>query len=83
MRQPPPPANLAALGVEIARARLAAGLTLDGLAERSGVSRRMLIEIEQGRANPTVRILHAIAHGADASMCQLVLAACTDHPPAN
>jgi hypothetical protein len=43
----------------------------------------MLIEIEQGRANPTVRILHAIAHGADASMCQLVLAACTDHPPAN
>lgn len=81
MTEPPPPANFAALGVEVARARLAAGLTLEALAERSGVSRRTLIDIEQGRGNPTVRILHAIAHSANAPMGELVAALCAGHRP--
>jgi len=81
MTEPTPAANRAALGVEIARARLAAGLTLEGLAERSGVSRRMLIEVEQGRTNASVSTLHAVAHAVNVPLARLVPAACEGHDP--
>lgn len=54
--------DLAALGHAVAKARRAANLTLDGLAERSGISRRMLVEVEGGRINCTIGVLHGIAH---------------------
>jgi DNA-binding XRE family transcriptional regulator/quercetin dioxygenase-like cupin family protein len=37
------------------------GLTLDALAARSGVSRGMLVQVEQGRTNPSVSTLTRIA----------------------
>lgn len=78
MIEPPPPVDLAALGHAVAKARHAAGLTLDGLAERSGISRRMLIEIEQGRINSSIGILHAIAHAVDVPLGDLAGTACAD-----
>jgi transcriptional regulator with XRE-family HTH domain len=77
--EPPPPADLARLGHAVAKARQTADLTLDGLAERSGVSRRMLIEVEQGRVNCTIGVLHAIAHAVGVPLGQLAQAASTDH----
>ena len=72
----PPLADLPSLGRAVARARHAADLTLEGLAERSGVSRRMLVEVEQGRVNCTVGVLHAIAHAVSIPMGRLAEAAC-------
>ncbi|MEV4404569.1 helix-turn-helix transcriptional regulator [Actinoplanes sp. NPDC049598] len=76
MITPPPPADLPALGRAVAKARERAGLTLDGLAEASGVSRRMLVEVEAGRINCTVGVLHAISHGVGVALPDLVRAAC-------
>ncbi|MFJ5668488.1 helix-turn-helix domain-containing protein [Micromonospora chalcea] len=78
MIEPPPPVDLAALGLAVAKARHAANLTLDGLAERSGVSRRMLVEVEGGRINCTIGVLHGIAHGVGVPLGDLAQAACTD-----
>lgn len=41
--------------------RQAAGLTLDGLAERSGVSRAMISRIERGETSPTAALLARLA----------------------
>jgi transcriptional regulator with XRE-family HTH domain len=43
-----------ALGRNLKHWRADRGLTLDALAERSGVSRGMIIQIEQARTNPSV-----------------------------
>lgn len=47
----------AAIGAKVRSERQARGWTLDQLAEHSGVSRRMLINVEQGTANPSVTTL--------------------------
>ena len=47
----------AAIGAKVRSERQAREWTLDQLAERSGVSRRMLINVEQGTANPSVTTL--------------------------
>jgi transcriptional regulator with XRE-family HTH domain len=56
----------AALDALIARraraARRAIGLTLDELAERSGVSRAMISKIERGEASPTAALLGRLAN---------------------
>jgi transcriptional regulator with XRE-family HTH domain len=72
----PFPYNAVALGQAVATARQGAGLTLDGLAERSGVSRRMIVEIEQGRKSCTVRTLHSIAHATGVPLGLLAESAC-------
>lgn len=46
-----------AIGTRVRQVRNALNLTLDQLAERSGVSRRMLINIEKGEANPSMTVL--------------------------
>jgi transcriptional regulator with XRE-family HTH domain len=61
--QPAQAYDVAACGRAIARARLAAGLTLDELAARSGVSRRHLIDLEHGNNGPSTRVLYAISLG--------------------
>ena len=43
-----------AIGGRVRQGRSSRGWTLDQLAERSGVSRRMLVSIEQGAANPRI-----------------------------
>lgn len=70
------PYNALSLGRAVAAARQAAGLTLDGLAARSGVSRRMLVDIEQGRKASTVKTLHAIAHAVSVPLGTLAESAC-------
>lgn len=47
----------AAVGAKVRAERQARAWTLDRLAETSGVSRRMLINVEQGSANPSVTTL--------------------------
>jgi transcriptional regulator with XRE-family HTH domain len=55
------------LGERVRARRHARGWTLDGLAERSGVSRRMLVNVEQGATNPSIatllRLSEALAIG--------------------
>ncbi|MFC3299399.1 helix-turn-helix domain-containing protein [Arthrobacter agilis] len=47
----------AAIGTRVRQERQARGWTLDRLAEAAGVSRRMVINVEQGAANPSVGTL--------------------------
>lgn len=60
------------LGNEIRSRRVAAELTLDALAARSGVSRAMLSEIERGTKNPTIRVLAQVAEGLGCTVSQLL-----------
>jgi transcriptional regulator with XRE-family HTH domain len=48
------------IGQLVRQARKAHGLTLEGVAERSGVSRSMLSAIERGTVNPTFSIVWAL-----------------------
>jgi transcriptional regulator with XRE-family HTH domain len=49
------------IGGRVRQGRNSRGWTLDRLAERSGVSRRMLVSIEQGSANPSIATLLRIS----------------------
>ncbi len=60
------------VGGEIRRRRTRQGLTLDGLAGRSGVSRAMLSEIERGTKNPTIKVVCQIAAGLDCTVSALL-----------
>ncbi|KPH79829.1 DNA-binding protein [Bosea vaviloviae] len=51
------------LGERIRRLRLAAGMTLDQLSERSGVSRAMISRVERGESSPTAALLDRICAG--------------------
>ncbi len=76
--------NIAAINARIARslnqARGARGLTFDQLARKSGVSKGMLVQIEQGRTNPSVATLCRIANALGVTISRFVEAA--DEPPA-
>jgi transcriptional regulator with XRE-family HTH domain len=50
------------LGREVRRRRQADGLTVQALADTAGLSRRMLTQIEQGTANPSLVTVDKIAH---------------------
>jgi transcriptional regulator with XRE-family HTH domain len=56
-----PEYDFSALARLVSAARRGSGLSVDGLAERSGVPGRMILEIEQGVGDPTVEVLVAIA----------------------
>ncbi|WP_069770979.1 helix-turn-helix transcriptional regulator [Streptomyces sp. LUP30] len=58
----PPDPDLDALRLELARLRAARGWSYDELAARSGLARRTVIEIEQGRTVGTLKTWHALAH---------------------
>ncbi|PJE97209.1 XRE family transcriptional regulator [Streptomyces carminius] len=77
----PPDPNLAALRLELARARADKGWTYDQLAERSGLARRTLIELEQGRSSGTLRAWHALAHALDVPIGEFLGTLCEGHPP--
>lgn len=59
------------LGATIRRLRMAKGLTLQDLAERSGVSVGMLSQLERDRANPSLRVLSQVRDGLGASISAL------------
>ncbi|WP_392872735.1 helix-turn-helix transcriptional regulator [Streptomyces sp. LN499] len=78
---PPPDPNLVALRLELARLRAERGWTYDELAERSGLSRRTLIEVEQGRTIGSLGTWHALAHALSIPFDQLLGALCSGHTP--
>src|SRR5712691_6081402 len=47
------------------------GLTLEALAERSGVSRSMISLIERGESSPTAVLLERLAFGLNVSLASL------------
>jgi transcriptional regulator with XRE-family HTH domain len=47
------------------------GLTLDGLAERSGVSRSMISLVERGESSPTASVLDRLAAGLGVTLAAL------------
>lgn len=61
-----------ALARNLRRLRAERGLTLEELAKRAGISRGMLIQIEQKRVNPTLATLVRLAQGLDVGLAELV-----------
>lgn len=56
------------LGVQISRARRAAGLTQSELAEACGVQQAVISRIESGKANPTIETVELLARGCGRSL---------------
>ena len=81
----PTAAFLAQLGAGLRSRRRAADLTAQELADRAGVSRRMLTEIEQGRANPSLVTVDKLARALGTDFAALAGAgggpAITVRPP--
>jgi transcriptional regulator with XRE-family HTH domain len=61
-----------AVGRRVRAARAARGWTLDQLAEISGVSRRMVVNVESGRANASISTLLRLATALHVSLADLV-----------
>ena len=61
-----------AIGGRVRQGRGSRGWTLDQLAGRSGVSRRMLVSIEQGLANPSIATLLRISDALGIGLPALV-----------
>jgi putative transcriptional regulator len=77
----PPDPDLDALRLELARLRAARGWSYDELAARSGLARRTVIEIEQGRTVGTLKTWHALAHAFDTPFDELFAPLCRGHRP--
>jgi transcriptional regulator with XRE-family HTH domain len=60
------------LGRRLRALRRGRGLTLDGLARRSGVSRAMISKLERGEKNPTLVVAAKVADGLGVSLSQVV-----------
>jgi transcriptional regulator with XRE-family HTH domain len=60
------------LGSNIRQLRNQMGMTLEDLAERTGVSRAMLSDIERGAKNPTIKIVCQIAEVFGYTVSQLL-----------
>lgn len=67
------------LGKRIRHFRARAGLTLDGLGERVGVVGSQLSLIENGRREPRLSLLQAIARELDVDPAELLSAEAPDH----
>jgi len=67
-----PGAVTAAVARNLRELRAARGWSLDALAGRSGVSRGMLIAIEQGRSNPSIATLCRISDAFGVALVRLV-----------
>ena len=66
----------ALVGENIRRARLAAGMTQEELAERSGFSQQYISGLERGKRNPTIVSLYELAQAL--GVTHEVLVAATD-----
>ena len=64
----------AAIGARARSERQARAWTLDQLAQKSGVSRRMLVNVEQGTANPSVTTLLRLSDALGIGLQALVAA---------
>jgi transcriptional regulator with XRE-family HTH domain len=61
-----------AVGRRIRAARAARGWTLDQLAEHSGVSRRMIVNVESGSSNASITTLLRLATAVHVTLAELV-----------
>ena len=61
-----------AVGRRVREARTRRGWTLDHLAERSGVSRRMIVNVESGTSNASIATLLRLAGALSVSLADLV-----------
>lgn len=61
----------ARLAARLRALRIERGLTLDGLAGFSGVSRSMISLIERGESSPTASVLHRLATGLGTTLASL------------
>jgi transcriptional regulator with XRE-family HTH domain len=61
-----------ALARNLRRLRRERGFTLDELASRAGISRSMLIQVEQKRVNPTLATLVRLGQALDVGLAELV-----------
>lgn len=61
-----------AIGTRVKQERQARGWTLDHLAEAAGVSRRMIVNVEQGAANPSIGTLLRISDALGVGLPALV-----------
>lgn len=66
------------VGRRVREARAAKGWSQEELSEQSGVSRRMIINIEQGDANPSIAILLKLAYSLGVGLPRLVMANAPD-----
>ena len=66
------PGLATAVGARVRDARTTHGLTLDQLAERSDVSRRMIVNVEAGSTNASIATLLRLARALDVSLADLV-----------
>ena len=62
---------LSALGKRVRRLRMQQNRSLKSLAEQAGLSRRFLVEIEAGRANPSLSKLASLSTAIGISLSQL------------
>jgi len=62
----------AALGDELRRQRKTKGMSLDDLANASGVSRAMISKIERGQSSPSTSILSKLVDALDTSVARLL-----------
>ncbi|GEM44615.1 helix-turn-helix domain-containing protein [Deinococcus cellulosilyticus] len=60
------------LGARIRSERTRRGITLDTLAERAGISRSMLSDVERGQKVPTIVMLGRIAAGLDTTVARFL-----------
>ena len=61
------------VGANLRRLRVKRGLSLERLAQRSGVSRAMLGQIELGRSVPTITLLWKVARALDVTFAALIV----------
>lgn len=71
---------LAAVAANLRRLRVKRGLSLERLAQRSGVSRAMLSQIELGRSAPTITSLWKVARALDVTFSALIAEGGTGAP---
>lgn len=71
----------AAIAQRLARFRKGKQQSFDQLAARSGVSKGMIVQIEQGRANPSIATLCRLASGLGVSVADLIATVDTPEQP--
>ncbi len=71
---------MSVIGERVRARRRALGWTLDELADRSGVSRRMLVNVEQGTTNPSIATLLRLSGALGVGLPSLVAASDTGKP---
>ncbi|MBS0254887.1 MAG: helix-turn-helix domain-containing protein [Proteobacteria bacterium] len=67
------------IGPHVQQLRKRRGMTLDGLAALSGVSRSMLSQIERGQANPTLATVWGLARALKIDVSELIGVAPSDN----